>query len=523
MKNGMSLQLKQKQDLSMTAELRQAIEMLQLSGPEVMDMVSREVAENPCLEYEAADEHGERQGVKTNEYSGAESAATEASGKEGGQLVEWDMAWDQWAIRDEGAGGPAGEIYGGLGGVGGAGEDEDGFSWESRASSEQSLQDYLLKQYEEVVDEPKLRFVGRFLIDAIDDAGYLRADMAEVAAKLKVHEDVVDDARAIIQTLEPLGVGARDLQECLRLQLHAMGLLDDVMDVCLNHLDWVGAKQWNKIAAEVNKLRDKIQETRDKREAGPALLADCDEEEVRLAVADMQKCNPKPAAGFGTARIDSVVPDVVVVNVDGVWTVELNGAAFPKLLAYPPASMNAATARGPMARGAAAQGQDEAKKFMTERYSRAKWLMMALEQRARTTIAVARAVVAAQGQFFDAGVEFLVPLTLRTVAEQIGVHESTVSRVVNGKFMQTPWGVLGFKYFFASGVGSTGGNVSVAATSVQALIGRLVKAENPQKPLSDEQIVGLLKGEGVEVARRTVAKYRGILGIPGTSERRVRG
>lgn len=503
MKNGMSLQLKQKQDLSMTAELRQAIEMLQLSGPEVMDMVAREVAENPCLEYEAADEDVARSASKLSEFSGESSVASEASGKDGGQLVEWDMAWDQWAIRDEGAGGPAGEIYGGLGGMGG-GDDEEGFSWENRAHADESLQDYLLKQYEEVVDEPKLRFVGRFLIDAIDDAGYLRADMAEVAVRLKVHEDVVDDARAIIQTLEPLGVGARDLQECLRLQLHAMGLLDDVMDVCLTHLDWVGAKAWDKIAAEVNKIDPKNE---------------CDAEEIQLAILDMQKCNPKPAAGFGTARIDSVVPDVVVVNVDGVWTVELNGAAFPKLLAYPPAGLMAPVA-GRAA--AAAKGTDEAKKFMTERYGRAKWLMMALEQRARTTLAVARAVVAAQGQFFDAGVEFLVPLTLRTVAEGIGVHESTVSRVVNGKFMQTPWGVLGFKYFFASGVGSTGGNVSVAATSVQALIGRLVKAENPQKPLSDEQIVVLLKGEGVEVARRTVAKYRGILGIPGTSERRVR-
>lgn len=489
----------------MTAELRQAIEMLQLSAPEIADLVSREVAENPCLDYEAEDEAAGGSDLKNRD-----SLQGEANGKDGGQLVEWDMAWDQWAIRDEGAGGPAGEMYGALGGMGGSGDDEDGFGWENRAHKDESLQDYLLKQYEEVVDEPKLRFVGRFLIDAIDDAGYLRADMAEVAARLKVSEDVVDDARAIIQTLEPVGVGARDLQECLRLQMHSMGLLDDVMDVCLEHLDWVGMKAWDKVAAEVNRLRN----------LDRVLLADCDAEEVRLAVLDMQKCNPKPAAGFGTARIDSVVPDVVVVRTeDGGWAVELNGAAFPKLLAYPPREGNVAPAAG---RGVT-RGHDEAKKFMTERFGRAKWLVNALEQRAKTTLAVARAVVAAQGQFFDAGVEFLVPLTLKTVAEGIGVHESTVSRVVNGKFMQTPWGVLGFKYFFASGVGSTGGTVAVAATSVQALIGRLVKAENPQKPLSDEQIVVLLKNEGVEVARRTVAKYRGILGIPGTSERRVRG
>ncbi|RYG58621.1 MAG: RNA polymerase sigma-54 factor [Alphaproteobacteria bacterium] len=503
MKNGVSLQLKQKQDLSMTAELRQAIEMLQLGAPEIADMVAREVAENPCLDYE-----GEDEGNNGSDYKEKGNLEREAAGKDGGQMVEWDMAWDQWAIRDEGAGGPAGEMYGNLGGMGG-GDDDEGYGWESRAHKDESLQDYLLKQFEEVVEEPKLRFVGRFLIDAIDDAGYLRADMAEVAARLKVSEDLVDDARAIIQTLEPLGVGARDLQECLRLQMHAMGLLDDVMDVCLEHLDWVGMKAWDKIAAEVNRLRTRNGEQ----------LADCDAEEVKLAVVDMQKCNPKPAAGFGTARIDSVVPDVVIVKTADGWAVELNGAAFPKLLAYPPQDRAPPQA----GRAAATRGADEAKKFMTERYGRARWLVNALEQRAKTTLAVARAVVAAQGQFFDAGVEFLIPLTLKTVAEGIGVHESTVSRVVNGKFMQTPWGVLGFKYFFASGVGSTGGQVSVAATSVQALINRLVKAENPQKPLSDEQIVKLLKDEGVEVARRTVAKYRGILGIPGTSERRVRG
>ena len=495
MKNSVGLQLKQKQDVSMTAELRQAIEMLQLSAPEIADMVAREVSENPCLDYEAEEDGSDR------DYK-AERAREDVNGKTGdGQLVEWDMAWDQWAIRDEGAGGPAGDMYGGLGGVGG-GDDEEGFGWEARATKEESLQDYLLKQYEEVVDEPKLRFVGRFLIDAVDEAGYLRVDMAEVAARLKVSEEVVDDARAIIQTLDPAGVGARDLQECLRLQLHSMGRLDDVMEACLSHLDWVGLKAWGKIAAEVNSLRKK-----DKSQ-----IADCDEEEVRLAVADIQLCNPKPAAGFGSAKIDSVTPDVVVVNTPDGWVVELNGAAFPKLLAYPPSKDG----------GAKSRGADEAKKFMTERYGRAKWLVNALEQRAKTTLAVARAVVAAQQQFFDAGVEFMVPLTLRTVAEGIGVHESTVSRVVNGKFMQTPWGVLGFKYFFASGVGSTGGTVAVAATSVQALIAKMVKGENPAKPLSDEQIVALLKSEGVEVARRTVAKYRGVLGIPGTSERRVR-
>lgn len=504
----------------MTAELRQAIEMLQLSAPEIADLVAREVAENPCLEYEdKADEYGGGgesvsggDGLASGQREGDLRRQEAVSGKGEGEMVEWDMAWDQWAIRDEGAGGPAGEVYGGLGGVGGG--DDEGFSWEARATREESLQDFLQKQFEEVVDEPRLRLVGRFLIDAVDEAGYLRVDMAEVAARLKVPEEMVDDARAILQTLDPAGVGARDLAECLRLQMHAAGQLDDVAEVCLEHLDLVALKQWEKLADLAN------------RKGGDGGV---DAEEMQLAVAAIQECNPKPAAGFGSARVESVVPDVVVSRKGGLrdddgvtglrnegqgeWMVELNGAAFPRLLAYPPAGGRAAV------RGGAG---DEAKKYMQERFGRAKWLMSALEQRARTTLAVARAVVAAQSQFFDAGVEFLVPLTLRTVAEQVGVHESTVSRVVNGKYMQTPWGVLGFKYFFASGVGSSGGAVSVAATSVQALIAKMVKGEDPKKPLSDEQLVARLKDEGVEVARRTVAKYRGVLGIPGTAERRLR-
>jgi RNA polymerase sigma-54 factor len=314
--------------------------------------------------------------------------------------------------------------------------------------------------------------------------------MAEVAAKLKVDAEVVDDARAIIQTLDPAGVGARDLAECLRLQMHAAGQLEDVAEVCLAHLDLVATKQWQKLAAL----------------AGNG----CDAEEVQLAVAEIQKCNPKPAAGFETARIDSVVPDVIVLRgEDGGWRVELNGAAFPRLLAFPPMKDKVGGKSG-----------GEAHKFLQERFGRAKWLLNALEQRAKTTLEVGRAVVVAQTQFFEAGVEFLVPLTLRTVAETIGVHESTVSRVVNGKYMQTPWGVLELKYFFASGVASSGGQVSVAATSVQALIGKLVKTEDPRKPLSDEQIVLKLKDEGVEVARRTVAKYREAMNIPSSVIRR---
>ena len=450
----------------MTTELRAAIELLQLSGAELLDMVAREVGENPCLEYEEGSQ---------------EAADVDATaGRDEGE-------WGAGDIRDEGFAGI------GSGGGGGHAVDEDGEGWEARATRETSLQEYLMRQYEEIVQDAKLRLAGRFLIDAIDEAGYLRVDLSAVAAQLKLHMEVVDDARAIIQTLEPAGIGAKDLSECLMLQMHARGQLCPVSEVCLSRLDLVAAQDWEALAK----------------------LAKCDADEVPLSVLEIQKCNPKPAQGFGSEKVSAVVPELLVSSetVAGVqgWRVELNGAAFPKLMAVP---LNFGGGSGK----AAAAG----KAYAQERFGRARWLQGALEQRAKTTLAVGKAVVVAQRQFLDAGKEFMVPLTLREIADKVGVHESTVSRVVSGKYMLTPWGMVSLRMFFASGVASTGGSVGVASSSVQALISKLVRAEDAKKPLSDEQIVKKLAEEGVAVARRTVAKYRGILQIPGTAERRVR-
>jgi RNA polymerase sigma-54 factor len=423
------------------------------------------MADNPCLE---------------NDGSSSDDSYESDSGdhKEG----DWDDTLD--AVSDAGADGPIGT------GTNQGGFDGEAPAWEATATREKSLQEHLTEQFDQAVTDGKLRLVGRYLIDSLDEAGYLRLDLAEVAERLKVTPDTVDDARAILQGLEPIGVGARDLAECLRLQLHFADNLTPAAEACLAHLDKVAAGEFAWLAKK----------------------AGSDEQAVRDALADIRLCNPKPGLGFGSGRIESVVPDVIVeAKEGGGWSVELNGLAFPKVLASAPSRIN----------GGGTQGE-RARHYLQERYGRAKWLVMALEQRARSIVKVARAIVAAQAGFFEAGAEFMVPLTLRQIAEQVGVHESTVSRVTTGKYMQTPRGVFEFKAFFASGVQSSGGNVQVASSSVQAMIARLVKAENPAKPLSDEAIVKLLKGEGVEVARRTVAKYRGILGIPGTSERRVR-
>jgi RNA polymerase sigma-54 factor len=458
------LALQQRQDVRLTAELREAIELLQLSALDVHDLVSRELSDNPCLEM------------------ASESVAT------GDASTDGRADDQQWAeVSDHSFDGPIAGTFS-TGGPDG----DDGQGWEATAHRAQTLQDHLTAQFHAVTTEPRLRFAGRCLIDALDESGYLRLDLAEAAAQLKLSEEVLDDARAILQTLEPAGIGARDVSECLRLQLHAARQLDHPTEVCLDNLERVAAQDWPALAR----------------------LAQCDEELIHDAVASIRACNPKPGLAFAQAKVEALLPDVIVeADGHGGFKVSLNGAAFPRLLVNPlPLPMGGP--RGKLGEAARA--------YARERNGRARWLVGALEQRAATILSVARAVVAKQGGFFAAGAEFMVPLSLRDIAREVGLHESTISRVTTGTCMQTPRGVLPFRAFFASGVVSIGGTVGVAAGSVQAMIRRLTAAEQPAKPLSDEQLVKLLANEGVQVARRTVAKYREAAGIPGSSRRRVR-
>lgn len=472
----MNLNLQQRQELKMTAELRQAIEMLQMSALEVQEMVTREISDNPCLE---AENEADADGILSPEAGPLSAQDARQTDR------EWDSVdWSQNSL-EEGTRGP-------LSSTGAApwSENDDEWSWENTTSTEDSLQDILQRQFDQIVADPKLRLVGHFLIDGLDDAGYLRLNLPEVAARLRVPEEVVDDARAILQTLEPTGVGAQSLTECLRLQLHARRLLTPATEICLQYLEKMAAGQFAWLAKQ----------------------AGVKESDIHDAVEDIKACNPKPALGYGSRRIEAVIPDILVrKNSVGAWEAVLNATAFPTLRAISPKRFEAW-----------ASPDKQAAAYLNERFSKAKWLVGALEQRAQNTLKISRAVVEAQKTFLDAGLEFLVPLTMRQVGNTVGVHESTVSRIARGKYIQTPFGVFELSRFFAAGVASTGGEAGVAAGSVQAIIARLVKAENPTKPLSDEQLVTLLKQEGVEVARRTVAKYRGILGIPGTAERRVR-
>lgn len=454
----------------MTPALRQAIEILAMPTLDLAAYVANEVNENPFLQGE--DDFGEV------DSSAVESAAKDASEQMDSDDFDAgdanDFSWDSIYDGDMPAKASVASI-------------SEELSWENTASAELGLHDHLSAQLNQVVTDPRERFIGKYLIDAVDDAGYLRLDLAEAAAQLKVSEDELLAVLEIIQTFDPAGIAARNLTECLRLQLAELEQLDEVSVVLLDHLELVARQDFDTLAKK----------------------AGCDRAEIAQRVVDLTDLNPKPGLAFGGSRIDAITPDVIVQRGAQGWVVELNSAALPKALVN----------------GAADKFLGKSKQtdgYVKERMNRAEWLIKSLAQRAQTVYKVSSQIIKAQAGFFEYGIEGLVPLTLKQVADSVGVHESTVSRVTTGKYMLTPRGTFELKYFFSSGVASVGGSAGVAAPAVKDLIGKLIKTENPANPLSDDKLVSLLADEGVEIARRTVAKYREALGIASSSGRRIK-
>lgn len=366
-------------------------------------------------------------------------------------------------------------------------QNEDGDTWEKLATEEKSLKDYLVDQLGMSTDDPVIKFLASFLIDAIDDAGYLKIDLQETAKLLNVKIKKLNEAHKLIQTFEPAGVGATSLGECLRLQMISkLTNLSHAEEIILKNLELLAIKNYKKLAKLSNTPEDEV-------------------EEICAMITDL---TPKPGLKYGGSTTNNIIPDVIVSCKEGRWSAELNVDAMPKIL------LNS------FGNKVKAGGGD--KEYVNERMNRAQWLVKSLEQRARTIFKVSNAIVKAQEDFFNYGVESLKPMTLKVIAETVEAHESTISRVTNGKYMQTPKGVFELKYFFSSAIGTTGGNISVASESVKEIIKRLISGEDARKPLSDEKLVQLLKKEGIAVARRTVAKYREGAGIPSSSGRRLR-
>ena len=373
--------------------------------------------------------------------------------------------------------------------VGTGGRDDGDYNLEAFVSAETTLADWLREQLVLAIADAPRRMIGQYLIDLVDEAGYLSADVAASAEKLGTSSKEIEAVLGVLQTFDPPGICARDLAECLTLQLKERDRFDPAMQALIARLDLLAKRDF----------------------AALKKICGVGDEDLADMIGEIRRLNPKPGLAFGSALVQPIVPDVFVRPApDGGWIVELNSDTLPKVLVnqsyYAEVS---ATAR-----------RDTEKSYLSECLQSATWLVRALDQRARTILKVANEIVRQQDGFFARGVEHLRPLNLKTVAEAIGMHESTVSRVTANKYMATSRGIFELKYFFTSAIAAAHGGEAHSAEAVRHRIKQLIDAESAAEVLSDDTIVEKLREAGIEIARRTVAKYREAMRIPSSVQRR---
>lgn len=483
------LELRQGQALVMTPQLQQAIKLLQLSNLELATFVEQELERNPLLERDDRQDgpDGPRDADDAPAATG-ETLEAALAGDDFSKADDLDAEREDVFAEDAPAAmsAPLAD-WSSLRGNAVAIDDENGF--ERTLAASVSLHDHLHAQLVIAGLNGAEQLIAMSLIDGIDEAGYLRAEIGEIAARLGAGQDAVEKVLRVIQGFEPTGVGARNLSECLALQLHERGRLDPAMNALLSHLDLVARRDL----------------------AGLCQCCGVDMEDVSDMIVELKELMPKPGLAFGSEPVQPVVPDVFVREApDGSWHVELNTETLPKLLvnARYYASVSANTR------------DKESKTYLTECLNNANWLVKSLDQRARTILKVASEIVRQQDSFLTHGVRHLRPLNLRTIAEAISMHESTVSRVTSNKYIATPRGVFELKYFFTAAIPAINGAEAHSAEAVRDRIRDLITKEAPEQILSDDRIVDILTGDGINIARRTVAKYREAMRIPSSVERK---
>jgi len=482
---GPRLDLRQSQSLVMTPQLQQAIRLLALSNLEVESFIAEEIEKNPLLET-GAGTGGDDEVPAAPEPEGEgldEPALPEIDAGGGESALDVDPDGEDFH-QDSAVDSMHGLDMAGIGG-GGSG---DGPDFDSFAGEAISLHDHLRRQAGEVLSGADLAIAER-IIEQLDETGYFLASLLDIAQKLGVALHEAERVLAIVQTFDPAGIAARNLAECLALQAKDADRYDPAMARLIANLDYLAKGNL------------------------PALKRICavDDEDMADMIRELRAYDPKPGCRFtASERVDAIVPDVFVTRRATGWGVELNSATLPRLLVN--RTYYNELASGP---------QDRASKaWLNECLQSANWLMKALDQRARTIVKVASEIVARQEGFFRHGVAQLKPLTLRAVAETIGMHESTVSRVTSNKYLACDRGLYELKYFFTSGIQSNDGGDAASSEAVKSRIKALIAAEEPDKILSDDQLVEMLKGEGFDIARRTVAKYREAIGLGSSVQRR---
>ena len=493
------LDLRQSQTLVMTPQLQQAIKLLQLSNIELTAFVEQELERNPLLERDEGEGSGE--GVTDREAS-AEAAVSESAAPDDGPtetpLVDnlpgqkdetpLDVDYDNTFTADGAGDGDSGYTdWSGRGGRLDFGDDENGL--EQSATREISLRDHLTGQLNMDLTDPVDRIIGLHLIEAVDEAGYLTADLNEIAETLGAPLKQVETVLARLQRFDPPGIFARSLAECLALQLRDRNRLDPAMQALLNSLELLARRDLQ----------------------GLLRICGVDSEDLTEMIAEIRSLDPKPALAFDHTLAQPITPDVLMrAAPGGAWIVELNSDTLPRVLVN---SRYYAKVSG-------STKNREEKVYLSERFQSANWLVKSLHQRATTILKVASEIVRQQEAFFQKGVQHLRPLVLRDIAEAIAMHESTVSRVTANKYIATPRGIFELKYFFTQAIAGADGTESHSAEAVRHRIKTLVDNEGVDAVLSDDRIVEILRKDGVDIARRTVAKYREALRIPSSVQRR---
>ncbi|MCZ8768119.1 RNA polymerase factor sigma-54 [Escherichia albertii] len=474
MKQG--LQLRLSQQLAMTPQLQQAIRLLQLSTLELQQELQQALESNPLLEQ--IDTHEE---IDTRETQDSETldAADALEQKEMPEELPLDASWDTIYT----AGTPSGT----------SGDYIDDELPIYQGETTQTLQDYLMWQVELTPFSDTDRAIATSIVDAVDETGYLTVPLEDILESMGDDEIDIDEIEAVlkrIQRFDPVGVAAKDLRDCLLIQLSQFDKttpwLEEARLIISNHLDLLANHDFRTLM-RVTRLKEDV---------------------LKEAVNLIQSLDPRPGQSIQTGEPEYVIPDVLVRKHNGRWTVELNSDSIPRLQINQHYASMCNSARN-----------DGDSQFIRSNLQDAKWLIKSLESRNDTLLRVSRCIVEQQQAFFEQGEEYMKPMVLADIAQAVEMHESTISRVTTQKYLHSPRGIFELKYFFSSHVNTEGGG-EASSTAIRALVKKLIAAENPAKPLSDSKLTSLLSEQGIMVARRTVAKYRESLSIPPSNQRK---
>lgn len=486
------LELRQGQTLTMTPQLQQAIKLLQMSNLELSEFIEAELEKNPLLERD--DGASQETAPIEQKESGSDDRNDAPLDTDFENVFTGESRADQqdMAAHEGGYDAFATSSFSDVGRGGSMAFDDPESSFENNLSSEKTLRDHLEEQIHVDFTEAKDQAIATLMVDFLDEAGYFRGEIKDIAERLGATEERVLGILERLQKLDPAGIFARSLKECLALQLREKNRLDPAMQALLDNLDLLAGHDFKKLKT----------------------ICGVDDEDLKEMIAEIRLLDPKPATHFDHFISQTVVPDVLMrplpKSKGGGWSVELNSETLPRVLVnkkfYAEISNNATAKKD--------------KEYLNDQIASANWLIRAMEQRADTIMKVASEIILQQENFFIYGVEYMKPMVLREIANKIGMHESTVSRVTTSKYIGTPRGVFELKYFFSSGVSSADGAAAYSSEAIKARLKSLIDAEEPKSILSDDDLVEKLTSEGIDIARRTVAKYREAMKIPSSVQRR---